>query len=139
MDGVSAMLGVASFSIQLCRNDPQSKKVAQRDPQGAGRIEKLVDTLDELETLLVAVDGIINKQKAMDGIVAAVGSLEKALKRCQNTISELDAAVRTLEEYFARHGRLRKACLDQDSGQEGKGRAAQEADRGGHEQTPHCN
>lgn len=68
-----------------------------------------MNTLNNLESLLLDVNGLIQRINAMSGLPGSVNRIGSALKRCQTTVMELDASVRTFKEYFARHGRLHKA------------------------------
>ena len=109
MDGVSAILAITSFSIQLVETIQKANRFLKEVQNAPTELIKLVNTLDTFESLLLDVNGLIERSNAMSGLPGSVACIESALKRCQTTVMELDASVRTFKEYFARHGRLHKA------------------------------
>ena len=108
MDGASAIIAVVSLSIQLVHTVQKANKFLKEIQNAPAELKDLVDTLDELETFLLDVSRLIDRQKAISGLPGSVEHIERALKRCKATVTDLDTSVQTLEGNFARHGRLRK-------------------------------
>ena len=109
MDGVSTIIAIASFSIQLVETTQKANRFLKEVQNAPTELIRLVNTLDDLESLLLDVHGLIERLNAMSGLPSSVDRIGSALKRCQTTVMELDASVRTFKDYFARHGRLHKA------------------------------
>ena len=109
MDGVSSVIALFSFSIQLVETIQKANKFLKEVQNAPEEVIKLVGTLDELEYLLIAVDGLIKRQNTMGDIPNSVEMIERALRRCRSTITTLETCVNTMKAYFDRHGRLYKA------------------------------
>ena len=71
-------------------------------------MKKLIESLDELESLLLAVDGLVKRQNAVGSIPGSVDPVERALKHCQSSVAALDASVCALKQHFAGRGRFRQ-------------------------------
>ena len=65
--------------------------------------------MGQLESILIATNSIVQRQKKIDDLPGAVAVLENALLRCKSTIQELKTSVDTLEAFFRLQGHCRKA------------------------------
>ena len=56
-------------------------------------VAAIVDILDEFETLLVAIQGLVEKQSTVGAAPNSFNLVKRALQRCTRTTSELDASI----------------------------------------------
>ena len=108
MDGVSGIIAVVSFSIQLVETIQKAKKFFKEVQDAPEELIRLVDTLDRLQSLLIAADHLVEQQNKMGSLPGAVDTIDRALRRCQSTVKKLDTSVNAIKPYFKVQGRGRK-------------------------------
>ena len=109
MDGVSVVLAVLPLGIQLVNTIRKANKFlkeVQNAPEGWAR---LIDTLDQLESFLIAVNGLIERQEKVGSLPGSVHLMSAALQRCETTAKKLEASTDGIKTYLKSQGRGRRA------------------------------
>ncbi len=109
MDGVSGVLAMASFSIQLVETVQKARKFLKEVRTASEELERLVDALDQFESLLIAANGIVERQNKIGSLSGAVNVIDNALLRCRTTVEKLDTSVNAIKAHFNVQGHGRKA------------------------------
>lgn len=109
MDGVSGGLAVASFSIQLVETVHKANKFLKEMRNASEEIRKLADRIEELECILVIIDGLIKRQNAMKNLDECNDILMRAVERCNSKVAALDSYTKTIEGFYKRRGRVNQA------------------------------
>ena len=109
MDGVSGVIAVVSFSLQLVNTIQKASQVLKEVQNAPKELARLVDALDQLESLLIAANGIVEQQNKMGSLPGSVHTMNGALRRCKSTVEKLDTSVNAIKNYFKIQGRGRKA------------------------------
>ena len=108
MDGFTSALAMVSFSIQLIGTIRKAQIFLKEVRNAPEELANLVDTLDQLEHLLVATNSLIEQQSRLENLPGAIVNIASVLRRCQTTIKKLDDAVLTINSYFQTQNRGRK-------------------------------
>ena len=108
MDVASGVFAVISLSLQLAET---VKKVDNflRDVQNApDELKRLVDTLDQLNLILVQVKTYVKQQSRTDGLPGCTDVIERILHSCESNVRKLDSYVNVFQTLFNGKGQRRK-------------------------------
>ena len=109
MDGVSGVLTVVSFSVQLVNAIQKANEFLKEIQNAPRELARLVDALDQFESLLIAADGVVEQQMEMGNLSGSAHTIDAALRRCKSTVEKLDTSVNAIKNFFKIQGRGRKA------------------------------
>ena len=109
MDGVSGVLAVVSLSLQLVDTVQKANRFLKRLQNAPKESARLIDALNQLESLLIAAHGVVEQQNKIGSLPGSVQAIDSTLQRCKFTVEKLETAVKNIETFFKSRGRGRKA------------------------------
>lgn len=102
------VLAVVSCGLQLVDTIQKVNKFLKEVQNAPEELARLVDALNDLVSLLTAVNGFVERQLKIGILPGSVHTIDGALQRCKSTVEKLDTSVNALRTNFKNQGRGRK-------------------------------
>ena len=107
MDVVSGAFAVLSLSVQLAQTVKKANNFLKDIQKAPDELARLVETLDQLNLILIQVNHLIEQQNNIEGIPSSIDAIQNALRSCEKITQKLKLFVDKLEACFHRQGRVR--------------------------------